>query len=80
MNLLYTVAADWGEDYVTVKIFDDPHYEVNKGQIIYLANEFVITLEQTCVLVLVASHPDDVLSVELEQQKFVWSEKVGLQT
>jgi hypothetical protein len=32
------------------------------------------------VLVLVASHPDDVLSVELEQQKFVWSEKVGLQT
>jgi hypothetical protein len=56
---------------VTVKIFDDPHYEVNKGQIIYLANEFVITLEQTCVLVLVASHPDDVLSVELEQQKFV---------
>ena len=56
---------------MTVKIFDDPHCYVNKGQIIYLANEFVITLEQTCVLVFVASHPDAVLSVELEQQKFV---------
>lgn len=56
---------------MTVNILELPHCEVRNGQVIYLAYEFVITLEQTCELVFEASHPDAVLSEVLEQQKFV---------